>query len=137
MGLAARQCAETSGCRWDDNGNPTKDSPYQGDMPQAPPAHIGCRCSWLPVLRSYDEIMGRKGDRLKALPEGTRASMDGQVAETTTYEQWLKGKTKGQQNEALGPGKADLWRAGKITSLSELVDQSGRPISLTRLQAQP
>jgi hypothetical protein len=59
--------------------------------------------------------------------------MDGQIAKPATFDEWLSSKSKAFQDELLGPGRADLWRAGKIT-LSELLDQNGRPLPLAVLK---
>jgi hypothetical protein len=46
----------------------------------------------------------------------------------------LKRKGVEYQNEVLGVGRADLWRAGKIT-LRDLVSGSGNPLTLDQLRA--
>jgi hypothetical protein len=48
-------------------------------------------------------------------------------------DQFLKMHDEKWQNEMLGKGKAQLWRDGKIT-LSQLLDQSGRPLKLSELR---
>lgn len=66
------------------------------------------------------------------LPVSTRASMDGQVASTLNYETWLKEKSNAFQDEVLGPTKANLFRKNLLT-LSDMVDQSGKPLTLSEL----
>jgi hypothetical protein len=59
--------------------------------------------------------------------------MDGQVAQTLTYEDWLKTKSERFQKEVLGPGKWALWQKGQI-GLKDLIDQRGRPLTLEKLK---
>ncbi|WP_327078137.1 colicin D domain-containing protein, partial [Glaesserella parasuis] len=66
------------------------------------------------------------------MPSSTRASQDGPVSEQINYENWLKSKSPGQQDQVLGKGKADLWRRGVIT-FADMLDQSGRPLTLKDL----
>lgn len=92
--------------------------------------HWGCRSSSSPVLKSWRDL----GFEIDELPSSTRASMDGQVPKDTSFESWLMKKTKAQQDEALGPGRASLWRDGKI-SFGDLVDGRGRELTLEQLRA--
>lgn len=91
--------------------------------------HWGCRSSSIPVLKSWRDL----GIDMDEVPKTTRASMDGQVAESTTFETWLRKQSEARQNRVLGVGKADLWRAGKI-GFRDLLDQSGRPLSTEALR---
>lgn len=95
-----------------------------------------CRTTLIPIVKSIDEILGTKGvDKklAKGISKSTQASMDGQVAGTLNYEDWLKTKPEAFQKEVLGQGKFDLWKAGKI-GLRDLIDQRGRPVSLKELR---
>lgn len=94
-----------------------------------PPAHVNCRSSTAPVLKSWKEL----GIRLPEAPDGTRASMDGQVAAKTTYGDWLKTRSRDFQDEVLGPTRAELWRSGKVP-LEKFVDYSGRSLTLDQLR---
>jgi len=125
-------CIGRSGAIWDlETGKATKESPVQEDFPGPPPWHWNCRTALVPVLYSWDKITN--GKIKEKIPEGTRATMNGQAPTNLTYEQWLKQRSPKEQDRILGKGKAQLWREGKIT-LRDLVDQSGRPISLQKLQ---
>lgn len=93
-----------------------------------PPAHIRCRSTTVPVLKSWKEL----GIPLGEAPEGTRASMDGQVPAGQTYSQWLRGRSREFQNEVLGPGRADIFRSG--VDLDKFVDNSGRSYTLEQLR---
>ena len=97
-----------------------------------PSLHFGCRCALLPVTKSFEELTGIKG--LDDIPESTRASMDGQVASSTTYLEWLGRQDATTKADILGPGRARLLEAGKI-SLSDLVDQRGNELTLGQLKA--
>lgn len=99
-----------------------------GEGPR-PPFHINCRTTTVPVLKSWKEL----GINLKEAPDGTRASMDGQVSATWTYDDWLKTQSKEDQNEILGVGKAELFRTGKIRA-KDLIDQNYQPVSLKKLK---
>lgn len=93
------------------------------------PRHWGCRSVMVPVLKSFAEL----GIDLPELSPSTRASMDGQVAAGFTFEEFLEKKGKAFQDRQLGPGRAQLWREGKIT-LTQLLDQRGNPLTLAELQ---
>jgi SPP1 gp7 family putative phage head morphogenesis protein len=90
--------------------------------------HWGCRSTSVPVLKSLREL-GFDID----LPASTRASMDGQIAEDTTFEGWLSRQSKERQDANLGAGRADLWRDGKI-KFRDLVDGNGRELTLAELR---
>ena len=92
--------------------------------------HWGCRSSSVPVTKSWKEL----GFDVDDLPQSTRASADGQIPEDTTFEGWLKRRTQAEQDEYLGPGRAELWREGKIT-FRDLVSGNGREISASDLRA--
>jgi hypothetical protein len=58
--------------------------------------------------------------------------MNGQVPSTMTYGEWLTEQTTELQNEALGIGKAQLFRDGKI-NVSDFVNNEGRILTLKEL----
>ena len=96
-----------------------------------PPAHWACRSTSVPVTRSMSEITGKAANQIAPR---TRASMDGQVAQDLTFDQFLKNKPPEFADEMLGKGRAELWRSGKIT-LNQLLDQRGNPLTLAQLQS--
>lgn len=94
-----------------------------------PPAHISCRSTTTPVLKSWKEL----GIRLKEAPEGTRASMNGQVPAKLTYNDWLKTQPKEFQDDVLGATKGGLFRKGGLT-MDKFVDRNGMELSLNELR---
>lgn len=94
-----------------------------------PPLHWSCRSQSVPVMKSMKEL----GFDLNDFPPTTRAAMDGQVAEKVTYGDWLKRQSKEDQILALGKGKAELFRDGKV-SVDRFVDRGGRGLSLTEIR---
>lgn len=111
----------------------TTHEPLDSDVPwlSGPGAlHWMCRSTSIPVMKSWRDL----GIDADEIPDSTRASMDGQVPAKTTFESWLKKQSKARQDTVLGPGKADLWRAGKIT-FRDLLNQDGRPLTTEQLRA--
>ena len=93
------------------------------------PFHVGCRTSSVPVVKSWAAL----GLDLEEAPEGTRASMDGQVADKQTYNTWLRGKSAAFQDDVLGKTKGALYRRGDL-ALDRFVDHSGRAYSIDELR---
>jgi predicted DNA-binding ArsR family transcriptional regulator len=91
-------------CAADDGHVYAADDPARPDLPQ----HPACRGAMIPILKSWRE-MGIDRDEL---PDGTRASLDGQVpANMTVAERWA-GLSPEDQDKAMGPRRAALFRAG-------------------------
>ena len=78
------------------------------------------------VLKSWKEL------GLKEPTAGTRASMDGQVAETETYQTWLSKKSPEFQDDVLGKARGEMFRNG--TTLDRFVDDSGKQYTLEQLK---
>ena len=94
-----------------------------------PPFHVACRTTTAPVVKSWKDM----GINLKEAPEGTRASMNGQVPKSTTYGDWLKGQNSTIQNEALGKKRGAMFRTGEI-KVERFTDRKGRSFSLDELK---
>lgn len=94
-----------------------------------PPAHINCRSSTAPVLKSWADL----GIDAKEFPEGTRASMNGQVAESETYQTWLQKQPAAFQDDVLGPSRGKLFREG--VGVDRFVDRNGASLTLDQLRA--
>jgi hypothetical protein len=120
-------CTAYSGAVWDLDGKPIEGTsvPFNG----GPPRHWQCRSTLIPITKSWREL----GVDMDEMPASVRQSMDGEVPADMSFDDWLKGKSKTFQDQLLGKGKADLWRNGAIT-LTDLVDQTGRPLSLAALR---
>lgn len=93
------------------------------------PAHIGCRCVRIPIVKSWKEL-GFGFDELSPL---TRASMNGQVPETETYGTWLKKQSAATQDEALGATRAKLFREGGLT-VDRFTNRVGDEFTLDELR---
>lgn len=88
-----------------------------------------CRSTEIPITKTFREL----GLDIDEFPKGTRSSMDGQVAKDLSFDDFLKGKPKSFADDLLGPGRAELWRDGKIT-LQQLVGGDGNPLTLEQLR---
>ncbi len=145
------QCKALSGLTWGVDKEPQGHSkPFR-----RPPIHWRCRSTIVPVLKSWEELSGKKlpgvkkdiddafrarliqdpafKDKADSIMRKSQSSMDGQVAASHTYESWLKTKPKDFQEKVLGQGRYDLWKAGKI-DMRDLVDNSQNPLTLKQLQ---
>lgn len=109
-------CAPLDGLTWTKDGRPEG---HKFPMPRYP-FHFSCRCVLLARI-------------IDGPPGGTRASSDGQVAASTTFEDWLKRQPPGKVDDILGKGRAELWKSGKLT-LTDLVNGNGRPLTLKQLR---
>lgn len=94
-----------------------------------PPIHFNDRCVIVPETKTWREL----GVDIPEPPPGMRASRNGPVPATTTFAEWLKRQPASVADDALGAGRADMWRSGRIT-LQDLVNGQGRPLTLVQLQ---
>jgi hypothetical protein len=132
-GRTSEICIARSGGAWNlETGAALPDSAVSYAYPGPPPWHFNCRTVLIPVLKSLRQITGRKKDRLVQLPEGKRASINGQIAASTTMDEFLRGQPFDQVVEMIGRTKAEAWRDGDL-KLRDLVDQSGRTLTLKEL----
>jgi SPP1 gp7 family putative phage head morphogenesis protein len=93
-----------------------------------PPQHMGCRSTSVPIVKSWREL----GIDLDDAPEGTRASMNGQVPAKETYSSWLKKQPAATQREVLGESRYKMFRDG--TPIDRFV-ADGRVLTLEQLKA--
>jgi SPP1 gp7 family putative phage head morphogenesis protein len=118
-------CISYSGAKWDLDYKPLDNGPpYNGGCPR----HVNCRSTIVDLKPSMFPDL----DTGKLKEIRTRASEFGQVGKNVTFDDFLNMKDKAGQDVLLGKGRADLWRAGKIT-LKDLVDQNGRPLTIKEL----
>jgi hypothetical protein len=73
-----------------------------------PPQHPNCRSFMVPILPGEEDNL-------------------------ITYPEWLRKQSVKFQNEVLGPGRAKLWREGKV-SAGDFVDRSGKVLTIERLR---
>ena len=112
-------CAARDGKRWET----VSKAPIDHKLPfRNPPIHFNDRCIMIPVTKA------------SAAPGGQRASQAGPVSRDTTFAQFLDRQGEEFQADVLGKGRAELWKAGKI-SLDDLVNGQGRPLTLEQLRA--
>jgi len=86
--------------------------------------HWGCRCVAVPVVKAY-------ADRA---PQGLRATAGGPIPAKVSFEQFLARKGQAYQEETLGKGRAELFRAKKLTLEQLLGDMTGTRLTLKELQ---
>lgn len=90
--------------------------------------HFRCRSTETWVVKSFREL----GIPVDELPEGVRASMNGEVPAKINYLQWLQERASARvQEEVLGVTRADMLRAGKYRA--EDFYDNGALIPLSRL----
>ncbi len=92
-----------------------------------PPAHVNCRCTIVPVLKSWED-MGLDG-----LSDEAKTALDGEPPERTTYADWLGRQDAAVQDDILGPNRGDLLRSGM--PLDDMVKDSGGLYTLDELRA--
>ena len=91
-----------------------------------PPQHVNCRSTVRPVV-NWDKL------GLRPPPSGERAAVGGPVSAKLDYADWLRQQSHAEQDGILGPARAALFRAGKIT-LADLVRIDGSTLTLEELR---
>lgn len=97
------------------------------DKGPRPPAHVNCRSTMTPVLKSARSL------GLKDLPPGTRASINGEVPASVTFPEWLKKQPVSVQDDVLGKSRGALFRKGNL-SIDKFTSDSLRPLTLEELK---
>lgn len=121
-------CMAYSGASWDLEGNPIDGTTLPFN--DGPPRHWNCRSILIPIVKSFED-MGIDGPSLN---EGTRASLNGQVAGDLSFDKWLRTQSKALQVRLLGKDKANLFRANKL-STRDLVNVAGQSASAAQVSA--
>jgi SPP1 gp7 family putative phage head morphogenesis protein len=106
-----------------------ENSPYDIDNVPSLPVHWNCRCSTYPITKSWKEF----GIDLSEAPEGTRASMNGQAPASLKYSEWLQNQSAEVQNDALGVGKAKLFRSNEL-NIKDFIDRQDKVLTLAELK---
>lgn len=92
--------------------------------------HFSCRCVLSTRTKSFKDL----GIELDEPGESTRPSDGGAVSSKMNFASFLASKDKAWRAEYLGPGRAEMYEAGKIT-LNDLMNLKGRKLTLEQLQA--
>ena len=92
--------------------------------------HFSCRC----VLSTRTKSFADLGIELDEPGESTRPSDGGPVSSKMNFASFLASKDAAWRAEYLGPGRAEMYEAGKIT-LNDLMNLKGRKLTLEELQA--
>lgn len=100
---------------------------FKIDKGPRPPAHVNCRSTMTPLIKSASSL------GLKGIPEGTRASINGQVPANITYGKWLKGQPIAVQEMVLGKTKAALFRNGSL-KIDKFTNTNLEPLTLDELR---
>ena len=109
-----------------------------GEAHPVPALHWNCRCVIIPKLKSWEQLARENGGNpdvakvLDDIPPSTRASIDRQLPETTTWSEWIGKKSPSVQKEILGPGRYNLLQKGKLT-LRDMTNHQGHELSLKEL----
>ena len=100
------------------------------DSGPRPPKHRGCRCTTVPVTKSFREL----GIDLDEAQEGERASMNGTVPAKTTFANWIKRQPAEIQDDVLGKTKGALLRRGGL-EIGDFVNNKSHIFTLDELKA--
>ena len=92
--------------------------------------HFSDRCVLSTRTKSFKDL----GIELDEPDESTRPSDGGPVSSKLNFKDFLASKDKAWRAEYLGPGRAEMYEAGKIT-LNDLMNLKGRKLTLEELQA--
>ena len=104
-----------------------------------PPQHFNCRSTTVPVIKSADQLLNTKNNRLSKrkiarISDARRASMNGQVPARVNYSQWLSKQDNNIKLNILGSKKrVDIFNQGKL-KLSQFSNKEGKLISLEKLE---
>lgn len=103
-------------------------NPYPPDSPPDLPAHVNCRCLSTVITPSFREL----GLDIDEMEPGTRASMNGEVPDTMTYEQWFDEQSESLQRDILGDTRLQGYKAGyRVTAFAD----NGQILNLDQLRA--
>lgn len=92
------------------------------------------------MTRSHAELLRNTEDRtryhnqLLNLDDEQKAALDRQIPISQNYADWLRKQPESKQLQVLGRKRLELWKSGKI-GLSDLIDQTGRPLTIAELTA--
>lgn len=110
-------------------------SPYLlGQNPQVG-AHPRCRCVITPVTPGQQQIERPYVEDFRSVKDIPKHERPGKIGQTRdTIEQFFNRMDDGELREYLGPGRFELWKSGKVTSVKNLVDEATlRPLKIDEL----
>jgi hypothetical protein len=129
-------CQALDGKQFDMELNPID---HDMEYPGGPPCHFQCRSTTLPLLKSWNELIGPQSklnkkqiDVLENMPKGMRDTINGPIPMNMNYNEWLLTQPINIQQEILGKGKWKLWSENKL-SVSDLVNNQGKPLTIKEL----
>lgn len=124
-GHVCLQCAALDGQAWNLDGDKIEGTTVDF---MAPAAHFSCRCVLSPIPKSFKSL----GFEIAEPAAGTRASSEGPVPATTTFEEFLKRQPASFVERTLGKRRAELFLEGRIT-LRDLISGTGRELGIEEL----
>lgn len=124
-GHTCARCAALDGQAWDLDGKKLKGTKVDF---QAPPIHWNDRCVLSPIPKSFRDL----GLDIDEPEPGQRASSQGPISGSMTFDQWFARQSRAQQDAQFGPTRAEMFRRGRIT-VRDLVSGTGRELSLDEL----
>jgi SPP1 gp7 family putative phage head morphogenesis protein len=112
-------------CRWAD-GKVWYYDTNSGSLtaPYEPPAHLNCRSSTAPILRSYSEL---------GLDPSQKAIFTGKPPKQTTYYEWLSRQPVSVQKDVLGPTRYTMWKRDGV-SPDKFYNRQGKFLTLAQLR---
>ena len=104
-----------------------------------PPQHFNCRSTTVPIIKSADQLLATKNNRLQKrklnrLSPTRRASINGQVPARLNYSEWLKKQNNDIKLTILGSQKrVDIFNTNKL-KLTQFSNREGKLLSLEKLE---
>lgn len=127
-GHTCARCIAMDGQAWDLDGNKLPGTKVDF---MAPPIHFNDRCVLSPIPKASAAFAGIDAALART---ATRASANGPIKASTTFDEFLSRQSDAFVENTLGKERAALFRAGKIT-VRDLVSGTGRELTLQELRA--
>ena len=105
-----------------------------------PPQHFNCRSTTVPIIKSADQLLNTKNNRLQKrkinrLSDKKRASINGQVPARTNYSEWLSKQDNELKLTILGTqARVDIFNKG-LLKLTQFSSADGKLVSLDKLES--
>lgn len=94
------------------------------------PLHCYCRCCYIPVTKSWEELE-KENKIAPEIPDDVKRAFDGGMAEQLTYDQWFRQQPVEFQKEFLGK-RFRYWESGEL-KLGEMI-KDGKIMSVEDLK---